>query len=67
MGERERERGGNRAGGERERNILTVCPLASQKVIRKERRLGLGSVVITAISGRLFVHQPVKSCHLWLR
>ena len=65
MRERERERGGR--GGERERNIITVCSLVSQKVVRKERRVGLGFVVITAISRRLFVHQPIKSSQLWPR
>lgn len=65
MRERERERGGR--GGERERNILTVCSVVSQKVIRKERRVGPGSVVITAISRSSSVHQPVKSSQLWPR
>lgn len=40
-----------KGGRERRKNVITTCPLVSQKVIRKEMRGELGSVVITAISG----------------
>lgn len=54
-------------GRGREGDITTTCTLVSRKVIRTEMKGELGSVVISAISGGVFAHQPVKSSQPWLR